>query len=101
MARVTEDSLAAQIRALKAGQTLGRTARVSLVGKLEENPSETLQRLRNLVNQAVGRLRKEIPGSNFRVESSVGIVQNHTAALCTVAVTRFDGAAEEDEEVDI
>jgi hypothetical protein len=99
MARVTEDSLIGQIRGLDPGQSFSRSKRIDLADKSRLTTAEALQKLRNLVNQAVGRLRKEEPGSNFRVESVVGITDDKRALITTVAVTRFEG--EDDEEQDI
>jgi len=100
MARVTEDTIVGQIRALDPGQSFSRSKRLTLEEAANEmTPTEALAKLRNMVNQAVGRLRKEIPGSNFRVESMVGFTDNKQAVLATVAATRFDG--EDDEEQDI
>lgn len=99
MARVTEDSLIGQIRTLDPGQSFSRSRRIDLADKNRLTTAEALQKLRNLVNQAVGRLRKEEAGSNFRVESVVGITDDKKALIATVAVTRFEG--EDDEEQDI
>lgn len=99
MARVTEDSIAGQIRALDPGQSFSRTRRIDLKDKDRLTTADALAKLRNLVNQAVGRIRKEDAGSNFRVESVVGITDDKRALLATVAVTRFEG--EDDEEADI
>lgn len=99
MARVTEESLMGQIRGLDPGQSFSRTKRIDLTDKNRLTVTEALQKLRNLVNQAVGRLRKEEPGSNFRVESTSGLTSDNKAILATVAVTRFDGP--DDEETDI
>ncbi len=100
MARVTEESLAGSIRGLDAGQSFSRSRRIDLTDKNRPTVAESLAKLRNLVNQAVGRIRKEDPGSNFRVESVVGITDDKKAMIATVAVTRFDGAGD-DEETDI
>lgn len=99
MARVTEESVMGQLRGLDPGQSFSRSQRLDLTQSPPPKTSDALQRLRNLMNQAVGRLRKEQPGSNFRVESAVGITDDKKALLATVAVTRFEG--EDDEETDI
>lgn len=99
MARITEETLAGQIRALGIGQSFSRTRRIDLTGEARQTTAEVLAKLRNLLNQAVGRIRKEEAGSNFRVESTVGITDDKKALLATVAVTRFDGS--DDEETDI
>lgn len=103
MARTqTEESLAGQIRGLAIGQSVSRTARVDLQSKKAANSGNSLAKLRNLMNQAVGRIRKDQPGSNFRVESAVAITDDKKALLATVAVTLLDGPAEaDDEEADI
>lgn len=98
MARMTEDTLMGQIRSLDPGQSYSRTKRLDLADKERLTPAEALAKLRNLVNQAVGRLRKEEPGSYFRVESGSAITADQKAILATVAVTRFSG---DDEEADI
>lgn len=90
-----------QIRSLGAGESFSRTIRLDPDAKRPLGSKDALQSLRNSINQAVGRLRKEEPGSNFRVESASAFTQDHTAVLCTVAATRFDGPVEDDEEVDI
>lgn len=109
MARVTADSLIGQVRALSPGQSFSRSSRIDLASKDRLTTAEALQRLRNLVNQAVGRIRKEEPGSNFRVESVVGVTDDKKAVIATVAVTNMaDGKTgatladeDDDEEVDI
>lgn len=107
LARVTEESLIGQIRALSPGQSFSRSSRIDMTAKSQPTVNEALQKLRNLVNQAVGRLRKEQPGSNFRVESASGLTSDNKAILCTVAVTNMADRApgqvddEDDEEVDI
>lgn len=101
MARVTEETLTGQIRSLNPGQSFSRTKRLAVDGSDDMTPTEALQKLRNLVNQAVGRIRKEDPGSTFRVESATGLTSGHEAILCTVAVTRFAEGDEDGDEVDI
>lgn len=93
-----EESLAGQIRALDVGESFSRTKRLDLTDKTRPTTTEALAKLRNVVNQAVGRIRKD-GGSNFRVESAVAITDDKAALLATVAVTRMDG--EDDEESDI
>lgn len=94
----SEESLAGQIRALDAGESFSRTRRLTIEEADQGATTAALAKLRNVVNQAVGRIRKD-GGSNFRVESTVGITDDKQALLCTVAVTRMDG--EDDEEQDI
>ncbi len=108
LARVTEESLIGQIRALSPGQSFSRSSRIDLSSKNQPTVNDALQKLRNLVNQAVGRLRKDMPGSNFRVESASGLTSDNKAILATVAVTNMaDKTAgapddeDDDEEVDI
>ncbi len=99
MARVTEETIIGQIRALDAGQSFSRTRRIDLKAKDRLTTTDALAKLRNLINQAVGRLRKEEPGSNFRVESGVAITDDKKALLATVAVTRFEGEDEEERDI--
>lgn len=101
MARPSEDSVMNQIRSLDNGQSFSRSQRIATVGKRSVDTKTVLQTLRNSMNQAVGRLRKEEPGSNFRVESVCAFTPDHTAAICTVVATRFFGATEDEEEMDI
>lgn len=107
MARVTEDTIMAQIRSLTPGQSFSRSKRLALEDRNRDTTAEALIKLRNLVNQSVGRARKDEGGSNFRVESVVGVTDDKKALICTVAVTRMGTAAEadpveeDDEEVDI
>ena len=107
MARVTEDTIMAQIRKLTPGQSFSRSKRLALEDPNRDTTADALMKLRNLVNQSVGRARKEEGGSNFRVESVVGVTDDKKAMLCTVAVTRMNSAAEadpvenDDEETDI
>ncbi len=99
MARASnEESMAGQIRALAPGQSFSRTTRIDLDDKKRLTTADALAKLRNLVNQAVGRVRTAT-GSNFRVESTVGVTDDKRALLATVAATRMDG--EGDEETDI
>jgi hypothetical protein len=93
-----EESLAGQIRALDVGESASRTKRIDLSDKQGATTAEVLAKLRNLMNQAVGRARQET-GSNFRVESAVALTDDKAAMLATVAVTRFEGG--DDEEADI
>ncbi len=106
MARVTEESLIGQIRTLSPGQSFSRSARIALTDADQKAVTAALSRLRNLVNQAVGRLRREDDGSNFRVESAAGFTDDKQAIIATVAVTNMaDRNADDDEddedEVDI
>lgn len=99
MARASnEDSMAGQIRALAPGQSFSRTTRIDLKDKQRSTTADALAKLRNLVNQAVGRVRTA-SGSNFRVESTVGVTDDKLALLATVAATRMDDG--DDEESDI
>lgn len=100
MARVTEETLAGSIRGLDPGQSFSRSRRIDLTDKARPTVAEALSKLRNLVNQAVGRIRKEDAGSNFRVESVVGVTDDKKAMIATVCVTRFEGP-DDTEEVDI
>lgn len=99
MARVqSEESMAGQIRALSVGQSFSKTKRLDLTEKGRADSTGALAKLRNLLNQAVVRVRQDT-GSNFRVESTVGVTDDKKALLATVAVTRLDG--EDEEEADI
>lgn len=100
MARVSENSLMQQIRTLSAGQSFSRSERIDMSVRKPASTKDVLQGLRNSMNQAVGRLRKEEAGSNFRVESVCAFTPDHAAAICTVVATRFDGPAD-DEDIDI
>lgn len=101
MARPNEDSVMNQIRTLSPGQSFSRSQRIDMTAKRPPASKDVLQTLRNSMNQAVGRLRKEEPGSNFRVESVAAFTADQSAVICTVAATRFEGGANEDEETDI
>jgi hypothetical protein len=101
MARPSEESVMNQIRSLANGQSFSRSQRISTVGKRSIDTKTVLQGLRNSMNQAVGRLRKEEPGSNFSVESVCAFTADHSAVICTVAATRFFGGMADDEDVDI
>lgn len=101
MARITEETMAGQIRSLSVGQVFSRSARLDLTDTDRVPTTDALRKLRNLVNQAVGRVRKENPGSSFRVESVVGLTDDKQVHIATVAVTCFDSAnANDDEDID-
>ena len=85
------------VRSLAEGESTSRTKRVPVAGKEARDLNGVLAKLRNVVNQAVSKVRKEIDGSNFRVESGICLTDDKSAHLCVVSVTRFDA----DEEVDI
>lgn len=99
MARRAEDTLSmpALIKALDEGDTYSKTRRVAVGTKEAKDLNAVLFKLRNVVNQGVSRIRKEVPGSNFRVESGVALTDDKAAHLCVVGVTRI----EDEEAVDI
>jgi hypothetical protein len=97
MAKVSEESLASNLKALSIGQSFSRTVRLPVAKGVGEKVPPAMARLRNQLNQAAGRLRGN--GSNFRVESGIAMTDDKTAILATVAVTRMEGqSSEEDEE---
>lgn len=96
-----EESLAAQLLALKPGQCVSRSRRIPITEDYEGNVNEILARLRNTMNNGVGRLRAEYDGTNFRVESVVALADNRQAMIATVVATRFGVDEEGDEEPDI
>jgi hypothetical protein len=104
MATKAQDTLAGQIKTLKVGASISRTARIDLSAKGRTRGNENLAVLRNQINQAVGRIRKEQPDSSFRVESAIAVTDDKKALLATVAVTKIEGIDtedESDEETDI
>jgi len=103
MARATAESVLGQIRHLSHEQSFSRTKRIPMDSD-KIDTLETLRKLRSLVNQAVGRIRLETRGSDFRVDSGIAITSDQSALLCTVAVTRFDhdgGIPVDDDDIDI
>lgn len=99
MARFNEDSVANQIRQLAVGQSFSRSRRLSLITPEPVDAGKALNKLRNSINQVVGRLRREDPGSYFRVESVTATTSDHRAVICTAVVTKLD--EDEAEETDI
>jgi hypothetical protein len=98
LGRVTEESIINQMRNLDPGHSFSRSKRIVLEECDREPVSNTLQKLRNLVNQSVGRLRNECPDRIYRVESVTGLTADNQAIIATVAVTRMD---DDDGDTDI
>lgn len=101
MARISEETIAGQVRGLAVGQSYSRTKRISLIEGNEIDLSKVLLNLRNSVNQVVGRTRNEFPDNIYRVESAAGICADGRAILATVAVTRLatDDDSDEDDTI--
>lgn len=105
---ITKKSWAEMVRELEAGESLSRSKRISMEEATPDNVNEAVAVLRNSVNQGVSRIRTTT-GRNFRVESTISPTDDRAAILCTVVVTRMDGAEAEpadviegdDEDVDI
>jgi hypothetical protein len=85
------------VKALTEGESTSRLRRVDVGTKEARDLNAVLGKLRNVVNQAVSKVRRDVEGSNFRVESGICLTDDRSAHLCVVSVTRFDA----DEEVDI
>jgi hypothetical protein len=100
VAKRTDDSVStpALIKALEEGETFSKCRRVAVGSKEARNLTDVLNQIRNRVNTGVSRIRKEVPGSNFRVESGIALTDDKLAHLCTVAVTRMDA---DNSDVDI
>jgi hypothetical protein len=96
-----EETLASQLLNLKPGQSVSRSRRIPIIGMVEDSANEVLGKLRNVMNNAVGRLRAEYDGTNFRVESVVGLTDNKQALVATVVATRFANDDEGDQDPDI
>ena len=96
-----EETLAAQLLALKPGESVSRSKRVPINEDYEGNINDILSRLRNTMNNGVGRLRADYEGTNFRVESVVGLTDGRQAMVATVIATRFSNDDQGDEEPDI
>jgi len=95
-----QTSFPALLKGLEEGESAGRIIRQPIeIGASDLNA--TLAKLRNQVNNAVSKARREIPGSNFRVESGITLTDDNTAHLCVISVTRFDANGDPDEEVEI
>ena len=99
MPRVSEETIMGQIRALDPGQSFSRSARLDL-GGCAPDVGKALAKLRNLLNQAVARVRKEDVGSYFRVESTSGLTSDNKAVIATVCVTKMADDTD-DKEIDI
>lgn len=99
MPRPSEETIMGQIRALDPGMSFSRSTRISLEQCPAADVGKALAKLRNLLNQAVARIRKEDAGSYFRVESVSGITSDNKALIATVAVTRIGD--DDAEEIDI
>lgn len=80
-------SFNAQLRALKAGESLAKAERFTLGSSEATYISDTLHRMRRTVNAAVSRIR-ESTGSNFRVESGAMITSDNEAIVAVVSITR-------------
>ena len=80
-------SFNAQLRALKAGESLAKAERFTLGSKAATEVTDTLHRMRRTVNAAVSRIR-ESTGSNFRVESGAMITSDNEAIVAVVSITR-------------
>lgn len=104
--RIRIPAFAELVRALRPDESMSRTQRLPLNDDEPTDGKEALARLRNQVNQAVSKARRD-DGSNFKVESGAFITDDYTAMIVTVAVTRLSGVAaasyqgEDDEEMDI
>lgn len=95
---VRTETLAGQIKGLKRNESISRSQRLAVEDSGPTAVTDALAKLRNQLNQAVGRIRKNDEGSNFRVESAVGVTDDKKALLATVAVTRLDGEEASDDE---
>lgn len=87
MAEELSPSFNAQLKALKAGESLAKAERFPIGSEHAQSVTEALQRMRRTINAAVSRIRTST-GSNFRVESGAMITSDNEAVVAVVAVTR-------------
>lgn len=81
-------SFNAQLRALKAGESLAKSRRFDVGSPDAASINQHLHAMRRTVNAAVSRIR-EATGSNFRVESGSLITSDNEAIIAMVNVARL------------
>lgn len=96
-----EESLSVSLLALKVGNSASRSHRIALEDSEGTRVDDVLAKLRNRMNNAVGRLRANYDGTNFRVESVAALTSDKAAIIATVVATRLSGEVEGDEDPDI
>jgi len=78
-----------QIRALRKGESLAKVKRIETTSSDADKIGEALAAIKRIVNTSVSRVRKDKPGSNFRVESGTMLTHDHEAVLAVVSVSRL------------
>jgi hypothetical protein len=95
-----DQTLADQITNLAVGESLSKSQRFTMAEVAEEGIKDALGKMRNMLNQAVSRIRKK-SGLALRVESGTMLTDDQEAIIATVCVTRIGEDGDDTDDLGI
>ncbi len=91
----TNANFTAMAKAMREGESVSRSRRVSLEGLNPKKVKKTLTTMRNSMNQIATRVG-EATGRGYRVESGQFITYDGTAVIITCVLTCMEDEGEDD-----